>query len=285
MTLTTRILRHTALLIYKYRFVIIGISALSAVFSIYIISKITLKTDLMDVFPANNPSMRLFADTLNDFGTMKALTIVFEAGPGGDIENHFATIEKIGSALSASPLIEDVDYNIFKNKWDFMVKHFPLYLNKQGVETLKARLSPQGIAAQVEKNYKILQEPLSSIPEVKMIEEDPLALRTILNSAILKNGADKMDVSSGFYASKDHSIALMFVSPRGSSRDVGFVKSLRREVETIVSKNSDGREGGLKIGFTGAYTIAWETRQSMDSDIGTSTVSSAVLVFLIFRFI
>lgn len=138
-TLINRVLRHTALLIYKYRFAIIVVSALSAVFSIYIISKIVLKTDIMDVFPSNNPSMRLFADTLNDFGTMKALTVVFEAQHGGDIENSFPVIENIGSALSASPLIEAVDYNIFKNNGDFIIKHFPLYLDKNGVEELKGK--------------------------------------------------------------------------------------------------------------------------------------------------
>ncbi|MBF0319146.1 MAG: MMPL family transporter [Nitrospirae bacterium] len=277
-----RFLKYIALFTYKYRVLILAASALSAVVSIYAISKIELKTDLMDVFPSDNPSMRLFADTLNDFGTMKALTVVFQVEKGKDIEDYFPVIEGIGSALSASAMIDYADYNIFKNKWDFIIKHFPLYLDKNGIEQLKGRLSREGIAAQIERNYKTLQSPLASIPEVKMIEEDPLDLRTIIRAAILTDNADKMDVSAGFYLSKDHTLALMFVSPRGSSRDMGFVKSLKSEVDSIVSKHA---VSGLKIGFTGSYALAWETRQSMDWDILTSTVSSALLVFLIFRFV
>lgn len=280
------LLKGIAYVIYRYHGYILIIAAIFAVLSMILISKIELKTDIMDVLPANNPSMNLFSETMDDLGRMNALTVVLETS-GSDIEKHIDIIDVLSHGFSESPLVKDVDYSLLNVSWDFIMKNFPLYLDERDIVTLRERLSPEGMMSQIGRNYRKLSSPFSSIAEIKLISEDPLDIRSLMISKVSKGTSAPMDFSTGYYISDDHSLALIFVTPNGSSRNITFVKSLQKEIDAIIERTLKAYDNphDIKVGFAGVYAVSWEMQRSLRYDIFSSALITIVLVILIFIFI
>ena len=280
------ILIKTARFVYKFYKQILIVSAIAAVLFASFIFRIEIKTDMMDVMPSDNPSMKLFAETLNEFQRMNALTIVVDSA-GKDIEAHTEFIEQLALSVSRSPLIRDLDYSLFHLPWEFFFNNFPLYLDERGLAMLDRKLSEEGINRQIKKNYRQIVSVLSSPADTRMILEDPLDIRSLFKSSTLKKAPAGMDVSSGYYFSKDHSKAFIFVTPDGSGRDFSFVRTLKKEMEHISGESLTAykKPNDLVVEFTGAYAVSWEAQESIRKDMLISIFITVLLVFLIFRLI
>ncbi len=280
------ILIKTAGLVYKFHKQILIVSAVAALLFASLIFRIEIKTDMMDVMPSDNPSMKLFTETLNEFQRMNALTIVVDSA-GKDIEAHTEFIEQLALNLSESSLVRNLDYSFFDLPWEFFFENFPLYLDEKGLAMLDSKLSEEGINRQIKKNYRQIVSVLSSPADTGMILEDPLDIRSLFKSSTLKKAPAGMDVSSGYYFSKDHSKAFIFVTPDRSGRDFSFVRGLKKEMERISSDSLKNykKPNHLIIEFTGAYAVSWEAQESIRKDMLISIFITVLLVFLIFRLI
>ena len=42
------------------------------------------------------------------------------------------------------------------------------------------------------------------------------------------------DLSIGYYLTRDHSTALIFLKPTGKGKDMAFVKKLKKEMDSII---------------------------------------------------
>lgn len=63
-----------------------------------------------------------------------------------------------------------------------------------------------------------------------MIARDPLNLHAILRDSLLKQyQTSKLDLSMGYYFTKDHSAALLLAKPIGKGRDMAFVKKIKKK--------------------------------------------------------
>jgi len=272
--------------IYGYHKHILIASIIISVLSLALMLNIEIKTDIMDVLPADNPSLKLFDETVSDFKRKDALTIVIES-KNSKIVNHIEFIDSIGRRLSESPLIEYVDYNVLNMPWDSMLKYFPFYLDEKGFDILNKRLTDEGINSQISQNYRTLASPLSSIADVERISIDPLNIGAMLNPAVTGESASGIDFSTGYYFIKDHTIALMFLTPDGSIKNIAFVKALEKEIKSIIDEalKTHGSADVLDIGYAGAHAILWETHESMLHDMISTAVITFVIVLFIFLFI
>lgn len=273
-------------LICEYHRHILIASIIISVLSLALMLNIEIKTDIMDVLPADNPSLKLFDETVSDFKRKDALTIVIESR-NSKIVNHIEFIDSIGRRLSESPLIEYVDYNVLNMPWDSILKYFPFYLDEKGFDILNKRLTDEGINSQISQNYRTLASPFSSIADVERISIDPLNIRAMLNPAVTGEGASGIDFSTGYYFIKDHTIALMFLTPDGSIKNIAFVKALEKEIKGIIDEALKTHRSAdiLDIGYAGAHAILWETHESMSHDMISTAVITFVIVLFIFLFI
>ncbi len=276
----------TARLVYRHHRLILLSSIIAAVILGALISGIRMNTDLMDVLPADNPSMKVFAETLDDLQAMNALTIVIDSG-GPDIEQYTGLIELMAKQLADSPLIKGVNQSVMSLPWRFMFRHFPLYLDERGLDQLGERLTIAGIDQRIRSNYRTLASLLSTPADIRMITEDPLDIRSLLKGAALKEEKGGIDWSSGYYFSKDHTKAFIFATPAGSNRNFSFVSRLKTEMLRIADDtlNMHGRPAGVRIEFAGGHAISWEAQGGIRQDMLFSVLITIVLVLLIFRFI
>lgn len=254
---------------------------LAAAASGAVVARMPVRTDLLDVLPEGNPTIRAFRGFLEDFGMMDSLVLVVSSREGSP-DRLIQAVETIGEELAASPRVASVDYNLVRSGGRFVGEHFPAYLDAGGVGRLSELLSPEGIRHQIRRNREIMLSPFASPLDAEWISGDPLNLREIVRESLLRRTVTKgIDLSTGYYMDADRTVALLMVRPRGSSRDTAFVAALYREVTGIAAKVSGGSDAGIKVGLAGGYASAAEASAVIWRDMVISFASSFVLVLLL----
>jgi predicted RND superfamily exporter protein len=257
----------------------LGLAVLAGV----LVSRIPVMTDLLDVMPQGTPSIVAFTDFLRDFGLLDGLVIVVESEePSGDA--LIGTVQAMGEQLSASPYVASVDYNVLRSGLRFAGEHFPVYLDGGGVALLAERLSPGGIRDQIQRNKERLLSPLASPFESEAIRVDPLNIRELVQESLIRRlPARGLDFSTGYYLDRSHHLALLMVRPRGSVRDIAFVRGLQGEVSRLAARairaNGDGR--GIRVELAGGYARAAEAFSVIWQDMLSSFALSLLLILLI----
>src|SRR5512139_2141510 len=148
---------------------------LAALLGAVLVSRMPLRTDLLDALPAGDREIAAFSGFFRDFGLMDGLVVVVESDePSPDV--LIEAVEALGERLAASPYLESVDYNVFRSNARFLSSHFPVYLDRKGVETLSRRLTPMGIRLQIRRNLEAFRSPFASPFDGEMVRRDPLNL-------------------------------------------------------------------------------------------------------------
>ncbi|MFA5808492.1 MAG: hypothetical protein WC978_08970, partial [bacterium] len=281
--MTTRFLLRLARMIDARPGKIAVAFLLAAAASCVVVARMPVRTDLLDVLPEGNPTIRAFRGFLEDFGMMDSLVLMVSSRERSP-DRLIQAVETIGEELAASPRVASVDYNLARSGGRFVGEHFPAYLDSGGVGRLSERLSPEGIRRQIRRNREGLLSPLASPLDAEWISGDPLNLREIVRESLLRRTVTKgIDLSTGYYMDADRTVALLMVRPRGSSRDTAFVAGLYREVAGIAAKVSDGSgtDAGIKVGIAGGYASVAEATGVIWRDMVFSFLSSFVLVLVL----
>ena len=274
------LLRKVAFVIFLHYKKIVIVFSILIIASFYTIFHMKIESDVLDVLPSDNKTVAQYKDFIEKYGTMDNIIFIVES-EDNRISENIDLIENIAKNLSESPLIEYVDYSPLKYKNEVFIRYLPLFLDETGIKFLKKRLTPLGIKQQVKINREKLVSPLSSPFDCEMIARDPLNLHTILRASLLKQyQTSKLDLSMGYYFTKDHSAALLLAKPTGKGRDMAFVKKLKKEMDSIIFSafQECGNPPGVKIGITGGHAIAEDIRQIIKHDV---TVSSALSIIVI----
>jgi len=244
-----------------------------------VVSRMHVKTDLLDAFPAGKPSLMAFTDFARDFGALDELVVVLSTREA-DPERLIGAADAIGERLAASKLIESVDYNAMRSGSRLMARHFPAYLDPQGVARLSERLTPEGIRRQMRRNKDAILSPFAGPMASELIARDPLALRDIVRDSLSRGPVPKgLDLTTGYYMDGSQTVALVMARPRGGSRDMAFVGQLNREVARIVAEAlEETGDASVSVGVTGGYARAAEAAAAIWRDMVVSFSISFVLV-------
>ena len=245
-----------------------------------------IKSDILDALPAKSPAIDTFVNFLNDFGSQDNLVVALKS-KDKKVDEYLELAEALAKRFKDSPLIEHVDYNIIQSDREIMAKNFPLYMDKHAFEDLKKRLTKQGIEKQIKQNKNRLLSPVSTPLDSELIRRDPLNLRSIILSSMLKQGAGRINMQHGYYISSDNSMLLIFVKPTGRSRDIRFVKILKDETLLILEETTKqmGKNSDLQLGLAGPYAFAIEAHAAIQRDVIINAIVSAMLVFFLFQFV
>lgn len=274
-------LKKLSSIIFKYHKPIFLLSIFLGAFSIILIFRLELKTDMLEVLPSNDPNISRFKEFLDNIGSTDSLIVVVEPIQG-NILGHIDVVEKMAGKFSESPMIEYVDYNFMKGDYDLIIKNFTLFLDDEGLETFRKRLSPLGLRGQLRKNKEALFSQFSSPVTMELIASDPLNIRSLIMSSLPRTGSFSQ---SGYYTNKDNSMLLLFVKPKRPVRDMEFIADFNREIMDIIDSINGEFGDVVKIGLTGPYAFGMEANASLNSEIKKSTALSTILIILLFQFI
>ena len=226
--LADRIFDALARLVLRHSKAIAIGAAVVAVLAVAGALQIHFDPDLLNLIPQNNREVNEFRKVLRDLGTLDNQVVILELPKGVDVNTYDPLIESIAEGYRKNPRIEDVQYRI-PNPLDFVEIILPralLFLTPQQLGLVEQKLSDEGIRASVQRNATLLQTP-QSFALKQLIRYDPFNLAPIfLEKFTSASGGFRIDASSGYFLSADHSMLLILAKPKRPAQDVPFGKQL-----------------------------------------------------------
>ena len=247
--------------------------------------------DILNLIPQNNRQVNDFRKILRDLGTLDNHVVVLQFEPGTDIGAYEPLIESIANGYKKSNRIEDVQYRI-PNPLDFVEIILPrafLFLSPQQLDTVGQKLSDEGIRESIARNKAILQTP-QAFALKQLIRYDPFNLAPIfLEKFSSASGGFKIDATTGYYASADHSMVLILAKPKRAAQDVPFAKELLAEGSIIEARalkefQKTSTAALPRISHTGGYQIAVGDADLIREDVVVNVLGSFFGVIALFLY-
>jgi predicted exporter len=277
----------------RYR-AIFAVFAVLVALSAAAISRLTFDTDMLNLLPRGDPTIRSYIQMLQDFGSNTYLLLVVKLPPGAVPEPYEALADDLAGQVGKLPEIKSVQYRL-GNPEELLATFFPkavLFLDAAGRRELAARLSDAGIDRRVGELHRQLATPQAlSVKELAKL--DPAGLSDILLGHVdSSRGSLKVDWGSGYYLSRDDRLLLLLAEPRRPPQNIPFDERLSRDVEAIVSGSlarwSDfaGPGGPAKpvVEAGGPYLSALVDASLIRHDMFVNIATSALAVFALFLF-
>ncbi len=291
--MTARLLDALARLCLRHSKRIAIIALAVALLAAWGASRLSFDPDLLNLIPQKNKQVNDFRKALTDLGTIDYHIVVLDMPKGHDVHEYDSLIDAIAEGYRTNPRIADVSYKI-PNPLDFVEDVLPralLFLTPEELKSVEAKLSDEGIRESVARNHAILQTPQAFAMKT-LVQYDPFNLLPIyLNKFKLSGGGFKMDASSGYYLSADHSTLLILTKPKRPAQDVPFGKALLQEgalIEATALKNFQKSVPGSTplphIAHTGGYEIANGDADLIRYDVIVNIIGSVIGVLALFLY-
>lgn len=254
-------------------------------------SRLSFDPDLLNLIPQQNRQVNEFRKVLKDLGTIDYHIVIFDLPKGHDVHEYDSLIDAVAEGYRKNPRIEDVTWKV-PNPLDFIDVILPkalLFLTPAELDDVAAKLSDAGIRESVARNRAMLQTP-QAFALKQVVQYDPFNLLPVfLKKFQSAGGGFRLDLSSGYYMSSDHSMLLILTKPRRPAQDVPFGKALLNEA-TLLEANAlkdfqKGVPGGTplpKISHTGGYEIAVGDTDLIRQDVIINIVGSVIGVLALF---
>lgn len=288
-----RILDSLARLCLRHSKRIAIIALIVAAAAIWGASRLQFDPDLLNLIPQKNKQVNDFRKALRDLGTIDYHIVVLDMPKSHDVHEYDSLIDAIAEGYRRNPRIEDVSYKI-PNPLDFIQDVLPralLFLTPEELKQVEGKLSDAGIRESVARNHAMLQTPQAFAMKT-LVQYDPFNLLPVyLNKFKLSGGGFKIDTSSGYYLSSDHTMLLILTKPKHPAQDVPFAKSLLQEgalIEADALQNFQKTAAPgtplPRISHTGGYTIAIGDADLIRYDVIVNIIGSVIGVLALFLY-
>jgi predicted RND superfamily exporter protein len=267
---------------------ILAFAAIGAAF------RLSFDPDLLNLIPQKNRQVNEFRKVLKDLGTIDYHIIVVNIPPGRDAHEYDSLIEAIANGYRADKnRIADVSYRL-PNPLDFVNIVLPralLFLSPTELNEVADHLSDPGIRENVERNRTLLETP-QAFAMKQLIQYDPFNLAPVfIRKFQSAGGGFKIDASSGYYLSADHTTLLILTKPRHPAQDVPFGHELLTEGALIEAraladfqKTAPPGTPLPTISHTGGYSIATGDADLIRQDVIINVVGSFFGVLALFLY-
>jgi predicted RND superfamily exporter protein len=281
---------------HRYRAVFVAFAVVTAL-SVFLTTRLTFETDMLSLLPQNDPAVRTYIETLQDFGSNTYLLVAIKIPEGKVPDPYEQLADDLAARLAKLPQLKSVQHRIGDPE-ELLRTFFPksvLFLDDAGRRELAARLSDEGIRERVRELRRSLSTPQGmAVKELSRL--DPLGLSEILLGRVQSSrGTLKVDWTSGYYLSRDHQVLLILAEPDRPPQDLKYNERLAADVQATVDQSLAnweqiaGPEPPPKpeVGLGGSYMTALGDasliRNDMILNIGTSALGVLLLVLFAFR--
>ena len=251
-------------------------SAILVLMSVAIVISAKFNTEETRLIPAHAEKTALYFSLLEKVVGREKAYIVFTAD---NITDHIQEIEKIGDEISSSHQATTVSWKISDKSRaslrDVYARKAPLLLSAKEMQEFVRRLSPEGMARELDKTRQRLAG--SENQEGPAIV-DPLNFFELFGQR-LHMAEGSPDLDSDYFMTPDRKKLLMTLTPAGSPRDPAFSQRFVSSIESILGKH---RNKGLSAELTGIHAISVHEASVMKREIVTTLLLSFVTVTLIF---
>ncbi len=278
----------------RYRTVFVVFGLLMAV-SVALILRLGFNTDMLSLLPKEDPAVRTYVETLQDFGSSTYMLIAIRLPEGVVPEPYETLADNLAAQLTKLPDFKTVQHRV-GDPQELLETFFPkalLFLDEAGRQTLEERLSDEGIRAHVSEMRRAIGTP-QGLAAKELLRVDPLGLADVFLGRLQSSrGTLRVDWTSGYYLSGDHRLLLILAEPVKPPQDIQFAEQLAVKVDRIVAAESAHWEEiagpGIKtpeVVVGGPHLTALGDAELIRYDMvmNLGTVIPSVLLFFWFTF-
>ena len=137
----------------RYRTVFIAFGLLLAL-SVVLILRLSFNTDMLSLLPQEDPAVRTYVETLQDFGSSTYLLVAIRIPEGAVVDPYETLADRLAERLASLPDLKTVQHKV-GDPQELLETFYPkalLFLDEAGREKLEARLSDEGIRQPCERD-------------------------------------------------------------------------------------------------------------------------------------
>ncbi len=279
----------------RYRYLILG-TLLLGTLSLFMVTRLQLQSDVLNLLPTNAPTTAAFVKFLKDFGTADSLFIVLERKGGGEVESFGAFAEVLAEELIKSGEFGEMPGRMDPAAREIIEQQFVrkalLYLTEDELREMEAKLTDTAIREQVRALKMTLHSPLGSFTS-QWAARDPLAIWPLFRKHFPTGSIGGGAEAQGYLLSDDRKMMLLMAKPRGSPSDVRYDERLLGEIQVAIAAAKEAFTTGkrkatedyfqdLQIGLTGGYMIALEDSRMIKRELIINFSVSLIGVLTLF---
>jgi len=283
-----KLLRLLARVLYRYPRTAVLLILLSAIVAAFLVSRLELQADLMDLLPADSPSVQAYFDTLESFGLSDYLVVFLDSPEPLDVAVIAPAMEQLGLLLDQSPLTGYVEYKFSLARSRevelLLLRYLPLFVPVDRLPLFYDRLTPDGMQLQMRRQRKILLSE-SSFTLSQFIEHDPLGLLIDFSRGLTgSSGQFNLDISDEYFFSQDRTKAFLLIKPVHPPQNIQYNKQLKELISSSIAavKQNHPEINDIPIEATGTHIIAYEESQLVRRDIIMTAVTSLIAILALF---
>lgn len=222
---------------HRYRTVFIGF-VVTVVLSGLLISRLSFDTDMLSLLPKEDPAVRTYVQTLQDFGSSTYLLVAIRIPEEAVVDPYETLADRLAARLARLPELKSVQHKIGE-PLELLETFYPkalLFLDDAGRRALEERLSDEGIERRVGELRRQLTTP-QGLAAKELLQMDPLGLSDVFLSRLQSSrGSLRVDWTSGYYLSRDHRLLLILAEPVRPPQDIDFVQRLAVQVDRAIEE-------------------------------------------------
>lgn len=268
------------------------ITAILVAVSLALTLRLTFDTDILSLLPREEPSVKAYIESLEEFGSGTFLVVAIRI-PEGVVADPYETFaDELAARLAKVPELKRVEHRIGDPE-ELLRTFFPksvLFLDDKGRSELAARLTDDGIRLRVSELRRQLSTP-QGLAVKQLARLDPLGLAQIfLGRVESSRGNLQVDWTSGYYLSRDHTMLLILAEPTRSPQNLKYTASLVENADKAIAETLAeweevaGPEPPPKpsVDLGGPHMTALGDSSLIRYDMIVNIVTSALGVLLLF---
>ena len=271
-------------------------AAVLVVLSVLSATTLQFDTEVLNLLPDDDPVVTTFRSTIEDFGSLDYLLILVRLPEGQPLDPYLSFVDELGSSMEALEEIEYVEYDLGEllELFELFSAHAFVYLDEEGREEVARRLTDDGLQLQVAELRRGLSSPQALVLRDLMLL-DPLDIHEVLvDQFSLARGGVKVDWTSGYFLSTDHSRALLIARPAQPAQEVEFGRRLLAAIDEstadllarwpeIAGEDRDGEAlPPPEVALGGTYVTAVSDAGTIVTGLASNMATSLAGVLLLF---
>ena len=255
-------------------------------------TRLRFETDVLNLMPRHDPVVTRFKNVLEDFGSLETLLVVVPVKGEEHLEDALALVDALAIEMKKSPYLSEVNAHLEDPMTlaEAVLRHAVLFLDQKDLAALQERLTPEGMRARVQDIRASLDTPQGMVGK-EFAVRDPLGFLPLLLARVNRTPAAlRVDYTSGYYLSADHSLVLILAKPNGPAQNIDFDQSLISDLDARIARVRQqlAKEEDVplaqvpEVEVGGGHRIALEDATLIKKDIVWNSITSIVGVLLLF---
>ncbi|HWN41331.1 MAG TPA: hypothetical protein VNW71_03885 [Thermoanaerobaculia bacterium] len=144
----------------RYRAVFIAFGVLLAL-SLVLILQLSFNTDMLSLLPQEDPAVRTYVETLQDFGSSTYMLVAIRIPQDAVVDPYETLADRLAERLGTLPDLKTVQHKV-GDPQELLETFYPkalLFLDEAGRKKLEARLSDEGIRSHVSEMRRQISTP------------------------------------------------------------------------------------------------------------------------------